>query len=140
MSRARQPPLVTGISPNEGTPWTKVTIRGENLGTGPNDLVGLSICGHNCLLTAEWMSASKIVCRVGPAKDDKGEIIVTTRSGGLGTSTVSFKVLKADKIDILEQSAVWVDEVNYYDLRLNRNKGISPLSLRQADPLGIETD
>lgn len=40
MSRARQPPLVTGISPNEGTPWTKVTIRGENLGTGPNDLVG----------------------------------------------------------------------------------------------------
>ncbi|TSK58001.1 Exocyst complex component 2 [Bagarius yarrelli] len=140
MSRARQPPLVTGISPNEGTPWTKVTIRGENLGTGHNDLVGLSICGHNCLLTAEWMSASKIVCRVGPAKDDKGEIIVTTRSGGLGTSTVSFKVLKADKIDILEQSAVWVDEVNYYDLRLNRNKGISPLSLRQADPLGIETD
>lgn len=43
-------------------------------------------------------------------------------------------------LDILEQSAVWVDEVNYYDLRLNRNKGISPLSLRQADPLGIETD
>lgn len=42
--------------------------------------------------------------------------------------------------DILEQSAVWVDEVNYYDLRLNRNKGISPLSLRQVDPLGIETD
>lgn len=42
MSRARQPPLVTGISPNEGTPWTKVTIRGENLGTGPNDLIGES--------------------------------------------------------------------------------------------------
>ncbi|KAF4082429.1 hypothetical protein AMELA_G00151670 [Ameiurus melas] len=140
MSRARQPPLVTGISPNEGTSWTKVTIRGENLGIEAKDLVGLSICGHNCLLTAEWMSASKIVCRVGPAKDDKGEIIVTTRSGGPGTSTVSFKVLKADKIDILEQSAVWVDEVNYYDQRLNRNKGISPLSLRQADPLGIETD
>lgn len=40
MSRARQPPLVTGISPNEGAPWTKVTIRGENLGTGPADLVG----------------------------------------------------------------------------------------------------
>lgn len=40
MSRAHQPPLVTGISPNEGTSWTKVTIRGENLGTGPADLVG----------------------------------------------------------------------------------------------------
>lgn len=61
-------------------------------------LSGLSICGHNCLLTAEWMSASKIVCHVGPAKDDKGEIIVSTKSGGHGTSTVSFKLLKAEKI------------------------------------------
>ncbi|XP_076849244.1 exocyst complex component 2 [Brachyhypopomus gauderio] len=140
MSPARQPPLVTGISPNEGTPWTKVTIRGENLGSGPNDLSGLSICGHNCLLTAEWMSASKIVCRVGPAKDDKGEIIVTTKSGGRGTSTVSFKLLKAEKIGILDQSAVWVDEMNYYDLRTDRNKGISPLSLRPANPLNIDID
>ncbi|XP_056132025.1 exocyst complex component 2 isoform X2 [Lampris incognitus] len=140
MSRARQPPLVTGISPNEGTAWTKVTIRGENLGTGPADLIGLSICGHNCLLTAEWMSASKIVCRVGPAKDDKGEIIVTTKSGGHGTSTVSFKLLKPEKIGILDQSAVWVDEMNYYDMRTDRNKGISPLSLRPSNPLGIEID
>ncbi|KAJ7986362.1 hypothetical protein DPEC_G00339130 [Dallia pectoralis] len=140
MSRARLPPLVTGISPNEGTSWTKVTIRGENLGAGSQDLVGLSICGHNCLLTAEWMSASKIVCRVGPAKDDKGEIIVTTKSGGHGTSTVSFKLLKAEKIGILDQSAVWVDEMNYYDMRTDRNKGISPLSLRPSNPLGIDVD
>ncbi|XP_033477903.1 exocyst complex component 2 [Epinephelus lanceolatus] len=140
MSRARQPPLVTGISPKEGAAWTKVTIRGENLGTGPADLIGLSICGHNCLLTAEWMSASKIVCRVGPAKDDKGEIIVTTKSGGLGTSTVSFKLLRPERIGILDQSAVWVDEMNYYDMRTDRNKGISPLSLRPSNPLGIEID
>uniref|UniRef100_A0A4W6F9U4 Exocyst complex component 2 n=1 Tax=Lates calcarifer TaxID=8187 RepID=A0A4W6F9U4_LATCA len=140
MSRARQPPLVTGISPKEGAAWTKVTIRGENLGTGPADLIGLSICGHNCLLTAEWMSASKIVCRVGPAKDDKGEIIVTTKSGGLGTSTVSFKLLRPERIGILDQSAVWVDEMNYYDMRTDRNKGISPLSLRPSNPLGIDID
>lgn len=62
---------------------------------------GLTICGHNCLLTAEWMSASKIVCRVGQAKNDKGDIIVTTKSGGRGTSTVSFKLLKPEKIGIL---------------------------------------
>ncbi|TNN76895.1 Exocyst complex component 2 [Liparis tanakae] len=140
MSRARQPPLVTGISPKEGAAWTKVTIRGENLGTGPADLIGLSICGHNCLLTAEWMSASKIVCRVGPAKDDKGEIIVTTKSGGLGTSTVSFKLLRPERIGILDQSAVWVEEMNFYDMRTDRNKGISPLSLRPSNPLGIEID
>ncbi|KAI9545087.1 Exocyst complex component 2 [Dissostichus eleginoides] len=140
MSRARQPPLVTGISPKEGAAWTKVTIRGENLGTGPPDLIGLSICGHNCLLTAEWMSASKIVCRVGPAKDDKGEIIVTTKSAGLGTSTVSFKLLRPERIGILDQSAVWVEEMNYYDMRTDRNKGISPLSLRPSNPLGIDID
>ncbi|XP_053528527.1 exocyst complex component 2 isoform X2 [Artibeus jamaicensis] len=140
MSRSRQPPLVTGISPNEGIPWTKVIIRGENLGTGPTDLIGLTICGHNCLLTAEWMSASKIVCRVGQAKNDKGDIIVTTKSGGKGTSTVSFKLLKPEKIGILDQSAVWVDEMNYYDMRTDRNKGIPPLSLRPANPLGIEIE
>ncbi|XP_015669447.1 exocyst complex component 2 [Protobothrops mucrosquamatus] len=138
MSHTRKPPLVTGISPKEGTAWTKVTIRGENLGTGPTDLIGLTICGHNCLLTAEWMSASKIVCRVGQAKNDKGDIIVTTKSGGNGTSTVSFKVLKPEKIGILDQSAVWVDEINYYDMRTDRNKGMPPLSLRPANPLGIE--
>ncbi|KAF4794111.1 Exocyst complex component 2 [Turdus rufiventris] len=101
---------------------------------------GLTICGHNCLLTAEWMSASKIVCRVGQAKNDKGDIIVTTKSGGKGTSTVSFKLLKPEKIGILDQSAVWVDEMNYYDMRTDRNKGIPPLSLRPANPLGIEID
>ncbi|XP_061051645.1 exocyst complex component 2 isoform X3 [Eubalaena glacialis] len=140
MSRSRQPPLVTGISPNEGIPWTKVTIRGENLGAEPADLIGLTICGHNCLLTAEWMSTSKIVCRVGQAKNDKGDIIVTTKSGGKGTSTVSFKLLRPEKIGILDQSAVWVDEMNYYDMRTDRNKGIPPLSLRPANPLGIEIE
>ncbi len=35
------PPTVTGISPKEGPPGTRVTIRGENLGREPNDLIGL---------------------------------------------------------------------------------------------------
>lgn len=33
-------PVVTGISPIEGVPGTKVTIRGENLGSRPEDLIG----------------------------------------------------------------------------------------------------
>lgn len=41
---------------------------------------------------------------------------------------------------ILEQSAVWVDEMNYYDMRTDRNKGISPLSLRPSNPLCIDID
>ena len=29
------PPVVSGISPREGPPGTKMTIRGENLGISP---------------------------------------------------------------------------------------------------------
>lgn len=43
-------------------------------------------------------------------------------------------------VGILDQSAVWVDEINYYDMRTDRNKGIPPLSLRPANPLGIEIE
>lgn len=44
----------------------------------------LTICGHNCLLTSEWISTGKIVCQVGQTKNDKKDIIVTTKSGGEG--------------------------------------------------------
>lgn len=37
------PPVVTGISPKEGPPGTRVTIRGEFLGTSAVDLVGKPI-------------------------------------------------------------------------------------------------
>ena len=43
-------------------------------------------------------------------------------------------------VGILDQSAVWVDEMNYYDMRTDRSKGIPPLSLRPANPLGIEIE
>ena len=51
---------------------------------------GLRICGIDCMLSAEWKSPNKIVARTGQAKG-KGDIIVTTRSGGVGTCTVQFK-------------------------------------------------
>lgn len=35
------PPVVTGLSPKEGPPGTKVTIRGEFLGSKASDLVGV---------------------------------------------------------------------------------------------------
>lgn len=33
-------PVVTGLSPKEGPPGTRVTIRGEFLGTRASDLIG----------------------------------------------------------------------------------------------------
>lgn len=35
-------PVVTGLSPKEGPPGTKVTIRGEFLGNRAEDLIGES--------------------------------------------------------------------------------------------------
>ena len=33
-------PVVSGVSPNEGPPGTKLTIRGENLGDSKKDIIG----------------------------------------------------------------------------------------------------
>ena len=43
-------PVVTGISPNEATPGTKITIRGENFGTSASDLLGINILGNDILV------------------------------------------------------------------------------------------
>lgn len=38
------PPVVSGISPREGPPGTRVTIRGENLGSNRQDVIGWYGC------------------------------------------------------------------------------------------------
>lgn len=131
-------PIVTGVSPKEGSPGTKVTIRGENLGSGQNDLMGVFVCGKNCILTAEWKSASKIICKTAMGIG-RGEIIIVTKKGGQGTCTVHFTGLPVKKVGPLETSAVWIDETEYVDQRLDRNQKPIALSLR-SDPLGIVPD
>jgi len=39
----RPPPVVTGISPAEGPPGTKVIIRGEHLGINAKDVTGMKL-------------------------------------------------------------------------------------------------
>lgn len=51
---------------------------------------GLTICGVDCLMTAEWKTSNKIIAR-NVAGNGKGDIIVTTVQGSRGTSTVQFK-------------------------------------------------
>ena len=36
-------PVVTGISPKEGPPGTRVTIRGEFLGNKQSDIIGINL-------------------------------------------------------------------------------------------------
>ncbi|XP_075212432.1 exocyst complex component secretory 5 isoform X2 [Lycorma delicatula] len=131
------PPVVTGISPKEGPPGTRVTIRGEHLGTKPQDLTGLTICGCDCLLSAEWKSSNKIVARSGPGKA-RGDIIITTVSGGKGTSTVQFRGYH-ETIGPLKESAVWVEEAPLQTLAWGR-RSLSPTSYQMEDPLGLSVE
>ncbi|KAH9643566.1 hypothetical protein HF086_011347 [Spodoptera exigua] len=131
------PPVVTGISPKEGPPGTRVTIRGEFLGTSATDLIGLKICGCDCLLSAEWKSKNKIVARSGPCKG-RGDIIVTTRFGGEGTSTVQFRGYH-ESIGPVKESAVWVEEAAPPSLPWGR-RPMSPTTYTPPDPLGLSTE
>lgn len=128
-------PVVTGLSPNEGPPGTKVTIRGENFGKHAADLIGLKICGFDCLLSAEWKTSNKIIAITGTAKG-KGDVIVTTRNGGQGTCSVTFKGYY-ETIGPMKETAVWIDEAPLFTWGRN---ALSPISYQQEDPLGLSTE
>lgn len=131
------PPVVTGISPKEGPPGTRVIVRGEFLGNKAQDLIGLTICGCDCLLSAEWKSTNKIIARSGPCKG-RGDIIVTTRSGGQGTSTVQFRGYH-ETIGPMKESAVWVEEAPMQSFVWGR-RTLSPTNYQQEDPLGLSVE
>ncbi|CAH1778735.1 unnamed protein product, partial [Owenia fusiformis] len=97
-----------------------VTIRGENLGVDARDLIGLKICGVDCHLAAEWKSSSKIIARTGLGKG-KGDVIVMTRSGGVGSCTVGFRGFFV-QTGPLQESAVWVDETARYAMVDGRHR------------------
>ncbi|KAF7272116.1 hypothetical protein GWI33_015080 [Rhynchophorus ferrugineus] len=130
------PPIVTGLSPNEGAPGTLIKIRGENLGKSPQDLIGLTICGVDCLLAAEWKSENKILAISGPIKG-KGDVIVTTQSGGVGSCNVTFKGFHIATIGPMKESAVWVEETEPYSWG---RYSLSPSSYQQEDPLGLSVE
>lgn len=142
------PPLVTGISPREGCPGIKITIRGENLGIDEKDFIGLKICGDDCRATATWQSPNKIFAYSGSGQG-KGDVIVTTKSGGTGTCSVGFygrveqagnakrKIFFIDKegkfhlsfrIGPFQEVAVWVDEdaVTLFSLNTSKAPALLP--------------
>lgn len=133
-----EPPKVTGLSPVEGPPGTKVTIRGENLGMDQNDLVNVTICGVDCSMYSEWKSSSKIVTRTRVCTG-RGEVLVTTRSGGIGTCTVHFRGI-LEVIGPTVESAIWVDESHMFSDAFGHKHPTSPAQLHPEDPLGISDE
>lgn len=130
---------MTGLSPVEGPPGTKVTIRGENLGLDQNDLLNVTICGVDCSMYSEWKSSSKIVTRTRVCTG-RGEVLVTTRSGGLGTCTVNFRGI-LEVIGPTVESALWVDESHLFsDVFGRKGHPASPAQLHPEDPLGISDE
>lgn len=134
-----EPPKVTGLSPLEGPPGTKVTIRGENLGLDQNDLLNVTICGVDCSMYSEWKSSSKIVTRTRVCTG-RGDVVVTTRSGGVGTCTVNFRGI-LEVIGPTVESAIWVDESHMFsDVFGRKGHPTSPAQLHPEDPLGISDE
>lgn len=86
-------------------------------------------------MSAEWKSSNKIIARTGAAKG-KGDIIVTTKSGGRGSSTVQFRAYH-ETIGPLKESAVWVDEAPNQSLSWGR-RVLTPNT--QEDPLGLSIE
>ncbi|XP_028406909.1 uncharacterized protein LOC114529342 [Dendronephthya gigantea] len=96
------PPEITGISPRYGPSkgGTKITIRGCNLGVNASDYLGFSICSIDHLDSLEYHTPAKLVCTTQPwdgKKPNRGAIILMTKSGGRGVSTIKFE-FKGDPV------------------------------------------
>ena len=104
-------PSVTGVSPREGPPFTKLTIRGENLGDCFDDIESVKICGVDCKITMEWHSPSKITVRtLAKLVKGQGDIVIKTKQGGIGSSMVTFTALEAPAVGPLDYSNIWVED------------------------------
>lgn len=89
------------------------------------------------MLSAEWKSSNKIIARTGASKG-KGDIIVTTKSGGVGSSTVQFRAYH-ETIGPLKESAVWIEESSIQSLAWGR-RSLAPTKYSQEDPLGLSIE
>ncbi len=85
------PPEINKITPNivpvKG--GTKLCIEGHHLGKQKTDIIGLYVCGANCLKTLEYESDSVLYCTTKEWKVCTGYIVIETLSGGKAKSKVT---------------------------------------------------
>jgi len=105
-------------------------VRGSHLGQSASDVIGLTVAGHDCLASLDYDSPSRIMCLVGPAHAGPtvGDVIVETRSGGLGISLVQFRFVDTGVVDEDQFSAV------PYDAGESRQTGPASLLRMTSSP------
>lgn len=85
-------PIILSVTPNVGltSGGTRITIVGKNLGFSKSDIIDLTICECDCADYIEYESSSKIYCKTKSTLPGKGDIILETESGGIGTLRNAF--------------------------------------------------
>lgn len=125
-------PEVTGVSPREGPTGceTRLIVRGCHLGQSASDVIGLTVAGHDCLASLDYDSSTRITCLVGPSRTGPtvGDVIVETRSGGLGISLVQFGFVDTGLVDDDQFTAV------PYDAGESRQTGTASLLRMTSAP------
>ena len=97
MATTGPPAQVTGISPVEGVPGTKLTLRGEHFGQTALDLTHVFVGGIDVSPSARWFSSRKLSV-ITPLGTGELEIVVVTKSGGIGTSELTYTQNLGQKI------------------------------------------
>ncbi|KAL5965610.1 Exocyst complex component 2 [Taenia solium] len=105
MSASGPPAQVTGISPIEGVPGTKLTLRGEHFGQSALDLTHVFVGGIDVSPSARWFSPRKLSV-ITPLGTGELEIVVVTRSGGIGTSELTY----TQSVGPQEQVSYWPED------------------------------
>ncbi len=84
-------PEINKITPNtvpvKG--GTRLCIQGQHLGQEKSDIIGLFVCGANCLKTLEYESDSVLYCTTKEWKVCTGHVVIETLSGGKAKSKVT---------------------------------------------------
>ncbi|KAL7058878.1 hypothetical protein AAHC03_013194 [Spirometra sp. Aus1] len=103
------PAKVTGISPSEGVPGTKLTLRGENFGQSAADLSHVFVGGIDVSPSARWFSPRKLSV-ITPLGIGELEIVIVTKSGGIGTADLTYSQTVSQKIGAQEQVSYWPED------------------------------
>ncbi|XP_064653327.1 uncharacterized protein LOC135503621 isoform X2 [Lineus longissimus] len=115
-------PKIADVTPNEVMVdgGVKITISGEFLGNGREDVIGLFLASLNCLDTLEYESPKRIHCWTKTWKPCSGPVVVVTQSGGRGVSNHA-----STQFAFLSSQDIECDSINGEMFERNNNLNLS---------------